>query len=147
MFLACSGTVYEGLRHCRRFATSFASSYLPLLHVGHTSDSRSFLLHLSCYNVLEHILKDHYGCRLLQTPRDREGCIGRRNQEGVQEDGALEVLLRFHSADHSPQALKWHPDRNKNSGEATKKFKEVCMLFSAFPHHVDPFHSADIRGL
>jgi DnaJ family protein B protein 4 len=25
------------------------------------------------------------------------------------------------------QALKWHPDRNKNSEEATQKFKEVCV--------------------
>jgi len=31
------------------------------------------------------------------------------------------------------QALKWHPDRNQGSEEATKKFKEVCshIYFSA----------------
>lgn len=31
---------------------------------------------------------------------------------------------RVYSLQHL-QALKWHPDRNKNSEEATKKFKEV----------------------
>jgi DnaJ family protein B protein 4 len=34
--------------------------------------------------------------------------------------------LTFIADPLTAQALKWHPDRNKNSEEATQKFKEVC---------------------
>lgn len=35
------------------------------------------------------------------------------------------------------QALKWHPDRNAGSEEASKKFKEVCHNLYMFPNGVD----------
>ena len=29
---------------------------------------------------------------------------------------------------YKKMALKWHPDRNKGSEEASQKFKEVCIM-------------------
>ena len=31
---------------------------------------------------------------------------------------------------YKKMALKWHPDRNKGSEEASQKFKEVCIVAS-----------------
>ena len=40
---------------------------------------------------------------------------------------------------YKKMALKWHPDRNAGSEEASKKFKEV----SAMPRVIPPFTCAD----
>lgn len=45
--------------------------------------------------------------------------------------GGARVLICAH------QALKWHPDRNKGSDEATKKFKEVIVLLDILANFAD----------
>lgn len=41
---------------------------------------------------------------------------------GVEKDADEDAIKRAYKS----MALKWHPDRNKGSEQANKKFKEVC---------------------
>ena len=49
----------------------------------------------------------------------------------------------------SSQALKWHPDRNAGSEEASKKFKEVSylLIICQSSHHSFHLPSLDFRSL
>ncbi len=53
--------------------------------------------------------KDYYKC--LEVPRNAD------------EDAIKKAYRKM--------ALKWHPDRNAGSEEASQKFKEVCACLSA----------------
>ena len=68
----------------------------------------------------------HHGCRLLQAPRRQQGRFRRGLKKSIQKNGCVYPLLNSDDLTlQNQQALKWHPDRNAGSEEASQKFKQV----------------------